>query len=70
MGKTFFREEVCTVMRVSLEEEEWRDGCDPTEQGLEQPKQGQGPGDTHSQEVAKGKKSNVKEAEEVAGKAG
>ena len=31
MEKTFFTEEVCAVMRVSLEEEEWRDGCDPTE---------------------------------------
>lgn len=30
--RLFFTEEVCTVMRVSLEEEEWRDGCDPTEQ--------------------------------------
>lgn len=31
LEKTFFTEEVCAVMRVSLEEEEWRDGCDPTE---------------------------------------
>lgn len=32
LEKTFFTEEVRMVMRVSLEEEEWRDGCDPTEQ--------------------------------------
>lgn len=70
MEKTFFTEEVCTVMRVSLEEEEWRDGSHRTEQGLEQPKQGQGPGDTHRREVAKGKESSIKETEVVAGKEG
>lgn len=40
------------------------------QQGLEQPKQEQGPGDIPRQEVAKGNESNIKEAELVAGKEG
>lgn len=78
MGKMFFREEVCTVMRVSLEEEEWRDGCNPTEQAWSSQNKGKVQGTPTDKRLQKARRAMLKKlrrwlkrrAEETRGLAG